>query len=189
MVDLSMEGHVYFKSHIELIVDDHSPAALLNDTMQPEVGVYHPGESVHLQGFFLNNSRQGSLLKLTSLADANVEVIGNSVCSPRSQYYTVCQLPDTMTVFGEFLVSLVENNTNLSLTDDSTMHVILVLPVPVIKSITPQLITVPSESNMTAAETRVIEIRIELNWNSSSDAGLAELEEFKHMYRPTTLCR
>jgi hypothetical protein len=110
--------------------------------------VYHPGESITLRGYFLDNSALGVVARLTSLEDPAQVVRGVEACHARDQYETTCPLPSysNFGAFGEFLVSLEEQGSGMLLSDDHSMVVLLVLPVPVILAVTQAEVVASSQT-------------------------------------------
>ena len=140
---------VFFKAHITDFYDPLAPSKELG-VGQPTSGVYHPSETITLTGFFLNNSRLGAIMKMTHMsADPVLELYSNGPCVPKNQFETSCTLPNVneFTVFGEFMLSLIEVNTSIQLSDDHTMLVLLVLPKPVINQVTPIQVAQYSETS------------------------------------------
>lgn len=125
----------FFRSHVLDLRDPHAP---YSSEGLPSSGVYHPGESITLSGYFLDNSALGVVARLTSVLDPAQVVRGVDACQAKDQYETTCPLPSysNFGAFGEFLVSLEERGTGMLLSDDHSMVVVLVLPVPVILSVT-----------------------------------------------------
>ena len=154
----STDGYrVFFRSHLADFWDPRAPSQELGEG-QPTSGVYHPGERITITGYFLNNSQQGSLLKLTYLTDAAIELTSPDPCLAKSQFETSCDLPAVaaFTAYGEYLVSFVEVNTGMVLSDDHSMLVVLILPTPVILDVTPEQVVIPSESQDGQAERRML---------------------------------
>jgi hypothetical protein len=126
---------VFFRSHLLDFLDPLAPS--LHSGM-PSATLYHPGESITIEGYFLDNSALGVIPILTSILDPAQVVRGQLPCQAKSQYLTTCLLPDydQFGAFGEFLVSLEEFSTGMLLSDQHSMLVLLVLPVPTILSVT-----------------------------------------------------
>jgi len=192
--DSATSLRVFFRAHLADFWDARAPSQELGDG-QPTSGVYHPGERITITGYFLNNSRQGSLLKLTfinqtqDLTSPTIELKGPTACLAKSQFQTSCDLPAAanFTAYGEYLVSFEEVNTGIELSDDHSMLVLLVLPTPIITNVTPVHTVVPSESLAGEGERRLLQLRIGFDWGTI--LGTQELEQFKHVYMTSTRCR
>jgi hypothetical protein len=71
-----------------------------------------------------------------------VEIQGNETCKVISGYMIECKLPSTSNTFGEFLVSLIDPTTDVTVSDQSGMHIVLFLPEPAFTKVTPELFAV-----------------------------------------------
>lgn len=136
---------VFFRSHLLDLRDPHVDPGVQG---LPSSGVFHPGEVITLGGFFLDNSALGVVARLTSLQDPAQVVRGGEACQAKDQYETSCPLPSysNFGAFGEFVVSLEEKGTGMLLSDDHSMVVLLVLPVPVILAVTQAEVVASSQT-------------------------------------------
>jgi len=154
-----LAGQVFFRSHLLEIVDRHLAPAPNNI---PSSGVFHPGETLHIRGYFLENSGLGIVLRLTRLVDSSVVILGVDPCQSHThqQFQAECRLPPVASFgsFGEFLVGLEEQGTGQLLSDDHSMLVILVLPVPVVLEVTPSVSVVSSQSEHDEAERTLLQV-------------------------------
>jgi hypothetical protein len=75
-----LAGSVFFRSVLLEIVDEQVFSA---PGQPPSSGVFHPGETLRIRGFFLQNSPSGVALRLTSLDDDTIIVAGRQACSSR----------------------------------------------------------------------------------------------------------
>ena len=73
-------GRVFFRSLLLEIVDEHLPPA---PGRLAASGVFHPGETLHIRGLFLQNSPSGVVLRLAHLEDGSLTVVGVEVCQSR----------------------------------------------------------------------------------------------------------
>ena len=135
-----LKGKVFFRSHLVELVDTYDPPDPIHPADLPTTGVFHPGEDLVIAGYFLDNSALGVVVRLTHLQDSTKVVRGVAACRPQGQLRTTCPLPPSsaFTAYGEFLVSLEELGTGQRLSDDHSMLILLVLPVPAIVGITPE---------------------------------------------------
>ena len=183
-----LAGQVFFRSHLVEIVDDRTRPA--PDEL-PSSGVFHPGETVRIRGFFLDNSPLGVVLRLTYLEDPGAVVSGVEACRAHGngQLETWCTLPvaTSFGAFGEYLVGLEEQGTGQPLSDDRSLLVLLVLPVPQILAVTPGEAVVSSLTELGEAEDRLLQVRIDFGWGPAS--GTQELETFRQSYLEQVRCR
>ena len=77
-------------------------------------------------------------------------VVGEEACRAKDQFEITCQLPasSAFQAFGEFLVVLEEQGTGLLLSDDHSMLVLLVLPLPEIQTVAPEEAIVASHTGL-----------------------------------------
>jgi len=180
---------VFFRSHLAQVLDTHTPPDIVYPVELPTTGVYHPGEDLTILGYFLDNSALGVAVRLTHLQDSTKIVRGVVACRPQGQLRTTCPLPpaSAFTAYGEFLVSLEEYGSGQLLSDDHSMLILLVLPVPAIVGITPTQASVSSETGVGEAEQQLLQLRIDFDWGVA--AGTPELELYKQNYLSEVRCR
>ena len=78
----SVAGQVYFRSHITDIWDPYyAPPSSEQIGLS---GVHHPGEALTLKGYFLDNSPQGVVLRLTCLYDSTIVILSEVPCRAKS---------------------------------------------------------------------------------------------------------
>ena len=183
-----LAGKVFFRSHLAEIVDDHLPPA--PDEL-PSSGVFHPGETIHVRGYFLDNSPLGVVLRLTHLAGDSAVISGLEACRAHGngQFEAKCALPPaaSFSSFGEFLVGLEEQGTGQLLSDDHGLLVLLVLPVPEILGVTPGEAAVSSLTGHGDAERGLLQLRVDFGWGPAS--GTQALEAFRQDYLGQVRCR
>jgi len=187
-----LAGKVFFRAHLVEIVDEHLPAA--PDGL-PSSGVFHPGETVRIRGFFLDSSPAGAVLRLTHLEDPTVVVSGLGACGAapggeaRGQLETWCVIPpsSSFSAFGEFLVGLEERGTGQLLSDDHGLLVLLVLPVPEILTVAPGEAVVSSLTERGEAARRLLRVSIDFGWGPAT--GTQALEAYRQSYLAQVRCR
>lgn len=75
---------MFFRSHLLDVIDSGSPSNELGEGHYTS-GVFHPGETIRIGGYFLNNSQIGSLLKMTRLgAEPKIELFSQKPCFAKS---------------------------------------------------------------------------------------------------------
>lgn len=84
-------------------------------------------------------------------------------------------------------MSLEELGSGQLLSDDHSMLILLVLPVPAIVGITPQQASVSSETGIGEAEQQLLQLRIDFDWGVV--AGTPELELYRWNYLSAVRCR
>ena len=94
--------------------------------------INHPGDTIGITGFFLNNTRLGIIAMLTGHQDKSVKLYTKE-CEVVSPVFIRCLIPSRLQMYGYYMVSLYEKDTLYKLNDENLLQ-ILVLPRPVIST-------------------------------------------------------
>jgi len=140
--------------------------------------VFNPGNTITINGYFMDNSQSGEVHLHMEHVDTRA-VTHSEKCLIHSALKISCKVTTTQSSFGNFFVSLQEISSGLRISDDSVLTV-LVLPVPVIELAQEQKAFVTSLTSFAQPWTLQIIVKYD-------DADL--MLEFKHIFASQTVCK
>lgn len=90
--------------------------------------IFHPGNKITIEGYFLDNSESHSVHLRMKEVETETSVFSDQ-CVIVTATRITCSIQPSHNLFGELLLSLEEIGSNLKLSDDSVLSV-LVFPIP-----------------------------------------------------------
>jgi hypothetical protein len=145
--------------------------------------VNHPGDTLGLAGFFLDNTVLGMRAQIMGLDDQSVKYM-TDLCVRHSSIFVTCQIPALISYFGYYVVSLYEEGTLYKLNDENVIQIII-LPLPVIAETQKDTyVTTGSDSNVTS-QVYITHFKVRLQDGFNGEY----LEHYKLKYLRDVVCR